>query len=165
MSIFLDTTVGSNTNPENLPIVRTGRDMETINQAVRDGFIAVFRKVEPDRKLRAKYAVVQNMRTGEFMVLRDFRSPLRMGGDVLRKVIDWSNYYPYNFASPYAAYLVPSDLPANTRVLLEDVIEDLVGLAWNQGDTFRVDSSPALWTGDDIVIEYDAGRNVRMMIG
>ena len=102
----MDTTVGSNTNPENLPIVRTGRDMETINQAVRDGFIAVFRKVEPDRKIRAKYAVVQNMRTGEFMVLRDFRSPLRMGGDVLRKVIDWSNCYPYNFASPYAAAYV-----------------------------------------------------------
>jgi hypothetical protein len=54
---------------------------------------------------------------------------------------------------------------SNTRVLLEDVIEDLVGMAWSQGDTYRVDRCSALWTGEDIVIDHDAGRDVRMMIG
>jgi hypothetical protein len=150
-----------NETPPQLPVIKTARDLDAINQAVKEGFIPIFQKVEPDPKIRTKYAVFRNRNTGEYVRMGDFRYI----GPEFETVIGFTYYYPYQFESPFAAYLVPKDLAPGTRVLLEDVIEDLVGATWNQGSVYRLESCQAIWDGKDIVIDYQPGRDRRDFVG
>ena len=147
--------------PPQLPVIKTARDLDAINQAVKDGFIPIVRKVEPDPKIRSKYSLVRNRVTGEFELIGDFRWP----DSDCDTVIDFTFYYPYHFKSPFAAYLVPKDLAPGTRVLLEDLIEDLVGATWNQGDVYRLESCQAIWDGKDMVIDYQPKRDRSDFVG
>jgi len=144
-----------------LPVIKTARDLDAINEAVREGYIPIFRKVEPDPKIRTKYAVVRDTSTGEYRVLGDYR--IKRSSD--ETVIDWTFHYLYKFNNPFAAYLVPKDLPSGTRVMLEDLIEDLVGATWTQGDVYRLHSCQAIWDGKDIVIDYQPERDTAEMLG
>ena len=85
--------------------------------------------------------------------------------DEFEKVIDWSYYYPYSFESPYAAYLLPPDLKINERVFLEDLIEDVVGLVWNQGDKYRLSSVEAIWNGNDFELDYQKMIDKNEIVG
>ena len=80
-------------------------------------------------------------------------------------LIYWSYYYPYSFKSPFAAYILPKDIEPGERVFLEDLIEDLVGTKWNQGDTYRLESYEAIWTGSDLEIQYNPNRTSSRMVG
>jgi hypothetical protein len=80
-------------------------------------------------------------------------------------VIGWTDYYPYNFESPFAAYLIPTDIQIGEKVMLEDLIEDVVGARWNQGDTFRMPSCAAIWTGQDFTLVYEPIGNRETFIG
>jgi hypothetical protein len=77
-------------------------------------------------------------------------------------VIGWTYYYPYHFDNPFAAYLIPSGLLVGEVVMLEDLIEDLVGNEWNQGDTYRLASCEAAWDGKEFILRYDP--DVRAMV-
>lgn len=68
--------------------------------------------------------------------------------------IDWTYYYPYHFESPFAAYLVPKDLQIGETVFLEDLIEDVIGGSWNQGDKRRLTSCKAVWDGKEFVLQH-----------
>jgi hypothetical protein len=144
-----------------LPVIKTARDIDAINEAVRDGYIPIFRKVKPDPKIRTKYAVVRDTSTGQYRVLGDYR--LQQSSD--ETVIDWTFHYSHQFIVPFAAYLVPKDLPSGTCVMLEDLIEDLVGASWNQGDVYRLESCQAIWDGEDIVIDYQPKRDRSDFVG
>jgi len=80
-------------------------------------------------------------------------------------VIGWTYYYPYHFESPFAAYLIPPDLQIGETVLLEDLIEDVVGSSWNQGDTYRLASCKAIWDGKEFVLLHDPANRISQMIG
>jgi hypothetical protein len=144
-----------------LPVIKTARDLNAINQAVKEGFIPIFRKVEPDPKIRTKYAVVRDTSTGEYRRLGDYR--VKRFSD--ETVIDWTFHYSYQFNSPFAAYLVPKDLAPGTRVLLEDLIEDYIAASWNQGDVYRLASCEAIWDGKDMVIDYQPKRDRSDFVG
>ena len=88
-----------------------------------------------------------------------------MTDDQYEKVIDWTFYYPHQFPSPYAAYLIPDDIEIGEWVYLEDLIEDFVGASWNQGDKYRLESSEAMWNGKDFEIPYVADWDNTYMIG
>ena len=80
-------------------------------------------------------------------------------------VIGWTYYYPYQFESPFAAYLIPKDLQIGEAVFLEDLIEDVVGSSWNQGDTYRLPSCNAIWDGMDFIIQHNPDKAVLTIIG
>lgn len=145
-------------NTPNLRIIKTARDKESINQAARKGYFPLVKKVERSEKIRSKYAVLQNNETGEIDVIGDYRvrniSSLIHMDVKTNLVIDFTFFYPYDFPSPYAAYLIPKDLIKNEKVLLEDLIQDYVGESWNQGDIYRLKSCEAIWNGDDFDIQY-----------
>ncbi len=61
-------------------------------------------------------------------------------------------YYPYQFPSPFAAYLIPSDLKVGERVILDDLIEDIVGASHSEG-TYRIDSAEAIWNGEKFEVD------------
>lgn len=142
-----------NNTSEGLRVIQTGRDQKSINEAARSGFRPLIKKLEPSNQIRSKFAVIQNKETGEIDVIGDYRAlTFHDSNDV---VIPFTPYYPYNFPSPYAAYLLPPDLKVGEVVMLEDLIEDFVGARWNQGDTYRLDSCKAVWNGDDFEILYE----------
>lgn len=143
-------------------VIKTGRTEEAINDAVGEGFWPLVKKVERSPDICTKYAVLQNRNTGKIKVVGDYRC---FGEPEFDVVIEWTMYYPYNFPEPYAAYLLPKDIEVWERVVLEDVIEDLIGHTWNQGSCYRLESCLAVWNGTDFDLEYDPVKSPRHVVG
>ena len=141
-------------NMNNPRIIKTARDEKSVNDAAKKGFRPLVKRVEQSDEIKSKYAVLQNRITGEIEVLGDYRGGF--GGNDYKMVIDFTFYYPHNFPSPFAAYLVPGDIEVGERVFLEDLIQDYIGATWNQGDTYRLESCEAVWNGKDFDIQYDS---------
>ena len=137
-------------NKSNLIVIKTARDIESINNACHEGYFPLIKPVKPLEMIRTKFSVLQNISTGEVEMIKDFRSVRNrttyfiddFDGEAnteqpeFKTVIDWTYYYPYQFELPFAAYLIPKDLKKGNRVY----IEDFIGHAWNQGDTYRLES-------------------------
>ena len=151
-------------NPYGFRIIRTAKDAKLINHAVKDGFFPLIKKVQPSEKIARKYAVLQNKNTGEIQELGDYRDSNYNHPD-FEVVIEWTYYYPHNFPSPYAAYLVPPDIKIGEKIWIEDLIKDLVGGVWNQGDVYRLESAEAIWDGKDFQIQYDPNSDFLNFIG
>lgn len=159
---FLD----RNRNSQGLRVINTARDQESINKAAKSGLKPLIKKVEHSEKIRSKYSVVQNKKTGEIEIVGDYRGGFPFNdGDQFVTVIDWTFYYPHNFKSPFAAYLIPNDIIVGERVYVEDLIEDYIGASWNQGDTYRLESCEAIWNGTDLEIQYDPRANRSDFVG
>ena len=152
-----------NKNQNGLRVIKTARDKKSINNAAKNGYRPLIKKVEPSEEIRSKYSVVQNKRSGEIEVVGDYRGSYIEGE--YETVIDWTFYYPHNFKSPFAAYLIPMDIKTGEKVFLEDLIEDYIGASWNQGDTYRLESCEAIWNGNDFEIQYDPATNRSDFIG
>lgn len=150
--------------PSNLRTIKTARDEESINQGAKDGFMPLLKRVIPSPKIKSKYCVLQNKTTGEIIVAGDYRMTSEPS-KLFEVVIDWTDYFPNNFPSPFAAYLIPKNIKAGEKVFLEDIIEDFVGTTWNQGDTYRLESCEAIWNGKDFEIQYDANSSVSNLVG
>lgn len=60
-------------------------------------------------------------------------------------------YFPPRFQYPFAAYLVPEDLPLGTQVWLEDVIEDFQQNPYQDREP-RLNQTQATWNGKDFDI-------------
>ena len=150
-----------------LRIIKTARTVDTINQAAREGFSPIVKKVEPSAAIRSKYAVMQNKSTNEIKMIGDFREKNRnLFGpkDSCEMIIDWTYYYPHKFESPIAAYLVPEDIEVGERVMLEDLIED-IPRSGGQGNVLRLNSCEAIWTGEEFEIKIEPKKHIRRSIG
>lgn len=141
-------------NPNNLLVIRTARSKEAINQAAKEGYWPLVKPVIPSPEIKTKYAVIQHSGSGEIEVVADYRMQDMAFGEKGNKVIDFTFYYPYHFENPYAAYLIPKDLKVGEKVFLEDLIEDIVGHTWNQGDNYRLASSEAVWDGTNFLVQH-----------
>jgi hypothetical protein len=135
----------------NLRVIYTARSEDAINKAVADGYWPLIKTVVPSPQIKSKYSVVQNTITGQIKVVHDYRENT-WGDKNLKTVIDFTYYYPHHFESPFAAYLIPSDILIGETVILIDLIEDVVSGKWNQGDTFRLASCGATWNGTDFIL-------------
>lgn len=155
----------TNKNSHGLRVIKTARDIDSINKAAKSGLKPLIKKVEPSDKIRSKYSVVQNKKTGEIKIVGDFRGRYYSNDNDYETVIDWTFYYPHSFKSPFAAYLIPKDIKTGERVFVEDLIEDYIGASWNQGDTYRLESCEAIWNGTDLEIQYDPETNRSDFIG
>jgi hypothetical protein len=148
---------------ERLRVIKTARTEAAINKAAKAGFRPLMKPVKPSKKIRSKFCVWQNQITGEIEVVGDFR--WCSFDETWKQVIDWADYYPHSFPKPFAAYLIPPDIQMGERVLVKDLIEDFIGMSWNQGNNYRLDSCEAVWDGSDLKIQYDPSRDRREMIG
>jgi hypothetical protein len=132
-------------------IIETARTKEAINEAAKKGYWPLVKPVIPSPEIRAKYAVLQNKSTGQIEVINDYRADRET--DKMVKIIDFQYYYPHQFEMPFAAYLIPKGLKVRELVTLADLIEDVPGMGWNQGDRFRLASCDAVWDGKDFILE------------
>jgi hypothetical protein len=139
--------------------VHTARTLTQMNAAAKQGLRVVIKKV-PGLELslfHEKVSVWQNTETGEvldeagYWWWREAQSADTEGP--WRNVLRLNRVYSYRWPLPFAAYLVPKDLRPNTRVLLTDPIEDIVG--WDYNGTWRARMVPATWTGADIEVHAE----------
>jgi hypothetical protein len=147
----------------NLRIIKTARTKKSINESAIKGFWPLIKEVKPSKDIKSKYRVIQNKITGEIEKKTDYRS--HFDRELFDIIIDWTFYYPYNFKLPFAAYLVPKDIEVGERVYLEDLIEDYVGIRWNQGNAYRLEGCEAIWNGKDFDIQYETKKNRMTLIG
>lgn len=152
-------------NKNNLRVITTGRTLEEINQAVTQGYTPLVRKVVPSSSIESKYALIRNKKTGLISKIGDYRALPSTDNSDYEILIDFTFYYPYTFPNPFAAYLVPSDIVLDERVYLEDLIEDFIGVMWNQGDAYRLESCEAIWNGNDFDMLYDPLIDRAQIIG
>jgi hypothetical protein len=148
---------------QSLRRIKTARTEKAINAAAKDGFRPLLKLVKPSHEIKSKIRVCQNKNTGEISLQGDYRwNTNDPDWDV---VIDWIFFYPHAWPSPFAAYLIPPDINIDEIVVLEDLIEDLVGASWNQGDVYRLRSCKARWTGNDFILDYDPERSPNHFLG
>ena len=92
-------------------VIKTARNLDAINTAIKEGFTPIIKPVKPSKEIQSKYALFQNNETREIELVVDARAVHRKDKDSnYSKIIDTTFYYPYNFESPFAAYLIPPDL-------------------------------------------------------
>ena len=101
-----------------------------------------------------KFQLLQNTKTGELLWTGDYRS-VSAGGD------DWEIKKSFTCVRPdrpfpLAAYLIPPDLPVDTNVFVEDLIQDIKMVIWNQGDASRVVATSGIWNGADITFNEES---------
>ncbi len=156
--------MNTNQPQNNLRVIKTARSIEQINEAIAQGFTAIIKPVVPSPEIKSKFAIIREKATGIVQVISDYRS---RGYDIIpdedspfETLIPFTYYYPHHFESPYAAYLIPKDITVDETVWVEDVIEDIVGNRWNQGDTYRLKSGEAIWDGSALTLnQIPLGNN------
>ena len=129
------------------------------------GFQIVLKRAETNPPFKRLVEIYRNTQTGRFkwgMNYREFYSP---DYHLWEPALESFEVALPQFKYPFAAYLVPKDLAIGTRVWLEDLIEDFLGLTGSRFDEGRLASSPAVWNGDDFDIDYQPGRDVSFVIG
>lgn len=135
-----DTLSWAATHPiPDLPRIATARNIEDIKRGAALGYWPDIHLVRyKDHQILQKVGLFQHIQTGQVQIAGDFRYLLKM-----QESPDWEEVMPVTFyygsyqKNPYAAYLIPKDLPDGSEVFIPDPIEDLLGGTWNQGDSYR----------------------------
>ncbi len=138
---------------EALRRIKTLRTEEEIADAVNAGYKILKEQVVASENIYAIELWFKNKKTGEIRkesysyhaYMHDYE------GHEVKKV----TYYPYTFPSKIAAYLLPDDLQVGERVILDDLIEDIVGVSHASGN-YRLKSAEAIWNGERFVIDHDS---------
>ena len=135
---------------DNARIIQTAWTIDDMNQAVDNGFKLHFVSYKENPEVYCKLIVITDPETGKISTSGDYRSISRAG---------LSNFtiYPKGKLKtnlPFATYLLPTDLKVGEIVLIEEVIEELVGCYWNQGDVLRLETCLAIWDGKNFEYDY-----------
>lgn len=140
------------TNYGNYLVIKTARNLETMNDAQKRGFHLVIKDTGVSNAFGDfKFQLLQNTKTGELLWTGDYRDEdsHRDGWEIKRSFTFVRPDRPF----PLAAYLIPPDLPVGTNVFVEDIIQDIKMVLWNQGEAARVVSTTGIWNGVDIEID------------
>ncbi len=137
-----------------LRIVKTLRTKEEIKDAINSGQKVLKQKVKPSKEIRVTDIHIKDKKTGKITVQPYSFHALPTDYDRY-EVVKKRTYYPYDFPSKDAAYVLPEDLSVGERVILEDLIEDIVGASHSWG-TYRLDSAEAIWNGEEFVVDCES---------
>ena len=143
-------------------VIKTARTETEINDAVEKGYRPLIKEVIPSDEIRVMYALERDLETGKVSILQDSWE-IYAHHEGTERVIDKVYYYPYQFPSPFAAYLVPPDIAIRETVILEDLIEDIVG-ARHKMHTYRLASAEAVWNGEKFIVQRDS-YDIDVIIG
>jgi len=146
-----DLTADGPSTHNDLPVIQTVRTMDEIIVAPEYGFWPDVHWVDFNKaEIRAKLQIDQHPVTGEVDFAGDYRHMAKRYQSADGKECEYEtkipfrDYYPYHQRSPVAAYLIPKDLSDGSKVIVADPIQDIVGWAWNQGDTRRAYGVPGV---------------------
>lgn len=149
-------------------IIHTARSFDDIERAVGMGYWPDIRLVNYDTEnIKSKVSIGQNSETGHIKQSGDYRRPFKLHSYLIygddhaeikelnnwKEVIPFTDFYPNYQATPIAAYLIPNGIPDNTKVIVKDPIEDIVGGRWNQGGSSRAVDVPGYIKDKKIILE------------
>ena len=151
-------------DPSTLRVIQTARGIDNINDAVEQGCTPLIKEVVPSEKIYVIDTLIRDKKTGKYQTVKysSYATSLGFEGDN-EIVISTAKYYPYQFPFHFAAYLIPEDLVEGERVILEDLIEDIVA-SRSAGARYRLDSVQAIWNGTDFVVDRNSYR-MRVTLG
>lgn len=152
----VDQATWSSSHPiPDLPRISTARNIQDIQRASSIGFWPDVHILKyKDREIQEKLGLYQHKQTGEVMIVGDYRSIMDIKEDSLwDEVMPVTFYYSNYQKSPFAAYLIPNDLPDGSAVFIPDPIEDILGSTWNQGDRYRATNITARVINKKVVID------------
>lgn len=155
-------------NPLCLRVIKTARDINSINGHVKNGYIPLIRKASCNPEIGWYINIYQNNETGEFVERNQYcEVENRDGFDIENheKIFENIHHYPHNFKSSYGAYLIPNDLFIGQQVFIEDLIEDFVGaytITYRGKTVERAVSCHAIWNGKDLEISTPKENGVRI---
>ena len=138
-----------------LRTIKTLRTKEEIKNAQNEGLKLLEEKVKPSEKIRVTDVYIRDTDTGEVFTMPNSYSAILRGTQENTKIIKEVTHYPYEFPSEVAAYVLPDDLEKGERVVLEDLIEDIVGASHSSG-TYRLESAEAVWDGEKFIVQRDS---------
>ena len=148
-----DILTADETSLQSSRVIKTARTEEEINEGITQGYTPLVKDVIPSDDIRVMYSLERNLETGEFTLLENLEESCTHAEET-EKVLDKVYYYPYQFPMPFAAYLIPDDIEKGEKVILEDVIEDIIGKK-DKMNTYRLESAEAIWNGEDFKINHD----------
>jgi len=130
-------------------VIKTLRGEEEIAEAINAGRKVLKEEVKPLDDIQVTDLHIKNKKTGNITIeAYSFHS---IAYDDGYKPVKKVTYYPYKFPTT-AAYLLPDDLEAGDRVILDDLIEDIVGASHPWG-RYRLDSAEATWNGERFIVD------------
>jgi hypothetical protein len=135
--------------------IKTLRTRKEIKSALKAGRKILKQEVKPSEEIRVTDIHIKDRLTWKVKIIPyDFDSLSLVPSGWRYKVVH-KTYYPYSFPSKVAAYLLPDDLKVGERVILEDLIEDIVGASHAFG-TYRLDSAEAVWNGERFIVDQQS---------
>jgi len=150
--------------PPILPrIIKTARTIKEMGAAEANGYALCKEAVIPSPQISIKEVFIRNKDTGEVTTQPYNYYAVVSGTQDNTEILKIETCYPYKFPSNTAAYLLPKDLEIGERVILEDLIEDIVGADHSEG-TYRLKSAEAIWNGERFAIDHDS-YSVSVTIG
>jgi len=142
--------------PPVLPrIIETARTIKEMSIAEENGYKLCIEMVVPSPDISIREVFIRNKDTGEITTQPYDYYAVICGTQDNTEILKIENRYPYDFPSDIAAYLIPPDLEIGERVILEDLIEDIVGADHSEG-TYRLRSAEAIWDGKQFVVDHDS---------
>lgn len=152
-------------------VIRSVRNLPAMESAYERGFKLLIRQIgAPLKAGPVKYQVMQHEETGAIRYSGDYRGA---GVDFLsvakpdelteegyaafqREQAKWKSLGGWHWVRgdlpfPLGAYLIPADLAEDEQVFVEDVLEDIFDVFWNQGNANRRSQALAVWRGGDLV--------------
>ena len=148
---------------QGLPIIQTARSLAAIEDGVRRGYRPLFVGANYQGNVGNKLCVSYCSKANVVLYERDFRAMFGpMGGSKNGVSSIMVRHDDARHPSPLAAYMIPDDITPGDRVYVADIIEEIESQRWNQGDSWRLTSSEAVWTGEKLEIER---REPVMMVG
>ncbi len=154
---------GAVLNPRQLRVIKTARTEDAINAAAREGFRPLIKAVQPGKGIHFQVIVLQHRDTGEIKLEGDNRFSSSRKPEW--NLVEYIAYYPYQFPSPFAAYLIPPDLKEGEVVWLEDIIEDILAVYGNQGYHPRLEAWEATWRKGDFQIHFNPRKDAPIYKG
>lgn len=141
---------------DHLRTIGTARTIEEINDAVSRGFFPLLEWLVPSEDVfDTVCGLLADNLTGEMSLDMRRHAEYQPAPDGTRRVLQGHRYYPYQFPSPFAAYLIPKDLQVGELVWLEDLIADIPALLRTvEKNVSRIPSAPAIWRDGWFDIQY-----------
>lgn len=127
--------------------IRTVRSIFMINLAAKFGYYPLIDIVQNDIKSK-KIKILQNKKTGKIRVLEGNGFSTNSTYDEER-IIFWK-YYPQEFKSPFAAYLIPKNISIGERVFVKELINNHFVSFPKNGNKHGTNSCEAIWNGSEL---------------
>ena len=140
---------------KHLKRIKTARGADAINKAVDEGYTPLIYEVKPSEKMYVKEVLIRDIKTGKVKTMPYYFYVKLYGIPVESDSVKVVSYDPYKFP-PYAAYLLPNDLEKGETVILEDLIEDIVGASHNGYVMSRQNNAEAVWDGEKFIIDRNS---------